>query len=78
MEELKKKYTDEIRNHNKAFEWLEEVREGIRTVTDATMWEAELKYKRILINIELLQLEFKKLGYTMTDQESKCGFEEVK
>lgn len=74
MEQLKQEYNSKLAEFNKAWRWLENLKETGKAISELKLQEAELKLKRMGIDLELLIVMLKQKGACPTEQEIKKGF----
>lgn len=74
MEQLKQEYNSKLAEFNKAWRWFEDLKLNKKAIHELKLQEAELKFKRISIDLELLIVMLKQKGECPTEQEIKEGF----
>ena len=74
MEQLKQEYNSKLSEFNKAWRWFEDLKLNKKTISELKLQEAELKLKRMSIDLELLIIMMKQKGECPTEQEIKEGF----
>lgn len=74
MEQLKIEYNSKLAEFNKAWRWFEDLKLNKKTISELKLQEAELKFKRMSIDLELLIIMMKQKGECPTEQEIKEGF----
>lgn len=74
MEQLKQEYNSKLAEFNKAWRWFENLKETGKAISELKLQEAELKFKRISIDLELLIVMLKQKGECPTEKEIKEGF----
>ena len=74
MEQLKKEYNSKLAEFNKAWRWFDNLRDTRKAISELKLQEAELKFKRMSIDLELLIIMMKQKGECPTEQEIKEGF----
>ncbi|MCZ2396141.1 MAG: hypothetical protein LC100_06305 [Chitinophagales bacterium] len=74
MEQLKIEYNSKLSEFNKAWRWFEDLKLNKKTISELKLQEAELKLKRMSIDLELLIIMMKQKGECPTEQEIKEGF----
>lgn len=74
MEQLKQEYNSKLSEFNKAWRWFDSLRDTGKAISELKLQEAELKLKRMSIDLELLIIMMKQKGECPTEQEIKEGF----
>lgn len=74
MELLKQEYNSKLAEFNKAWRWFDSLRDTGKAISELKLQEAELKFKRMGIDLELLIIMMKQKGECPTEQEIKEGF----
>lgn len=74
MEQLKIEYNSKLAEFNKAWMWFDSLKDTGRAISELKLQEAELKLKRMGIDLELLIIMIKQKGECPTEQEIKEGF----
>ena len=74
MEQLKQEYNSKLAEFNKAWRWFEDLKLNKKSISELKLQEAELKFKRMGIDLELLIIMMKQKGECPTEQEIKEGF----
>ena len=74
MEQLKIEYNSKLAEFNKAWRWFDNLRDTGKEISELKLQEAELKLKRMGIDLELLIIMIKQKGECPTEQEIKEGF----
>ena len=74
MELLKQEYNSKLAEFNKAWRWFDSLRDTGKAISELKLQEAELKLKRMSIDLELLIIMMKQKGECPTEQETKEGF----
>ena len=74
MEQLKIEYNSKLAEFNKAWRWFDSLRDTGKAISELKLQEAELKLKRMSIDLELLIVMMKQKGECPTEQEIKEGF----
>ena len=74
MEQLKQEYNSKLSEFNKAWRWFDSLRDTGKAISELKLQEAELKLKRMGIDLELLIVIMKQKGECPTEQEIKEGF----
>lgn len=74
MEQLKIEYNSKLAEFNKAWRWFEDLKLNKKSISELKLQEAELKLKRMGIDLELLIVIMKQKGECPTEQEIKEGF----
>ena len=74
MEQLKQEYNSKLSEFNKAWRWFDSLRDNGKAISELKLQEAELKLKRMSIDLELLIIIMKQKGECPTEQEIKEGF----
>lgn len=74
MELLKQEYNSKLAEFNKAWRWFDSLRDTGKAISELKLQEAELKLKRMSIDLELLIIMMKQKGECPTEQEIKEGF----
>ncbi len=74
MELLKQEYNSKLAEFNKAWRWFDSLRDTGKAISELKLQEAELKLKRMGIDLELLIIMMKQKGECPTEQEIKEGF----
>ena len=74
MEQLKQEYNSKLSEFNKAWRWFDNLRDTGKAISELKLQEAELKLKRMSIDLELLIIMMKQKGECPTEQEIKEGF----
>lgn len=74
MEQLKIEYNSKLAEFNKAWRWFDNLRDTGKAISELKLQEAELKFKRMSIDLELLIIMMKQKGECPTEQEIKEGF----
>ena len=74
MEQLKIEYNSKLAEFNKAWRWFNSLKETGKAISELKLQEAELKLKRMGIDLELLIIMMKQKGECPTEQEIKEGF----
>lgn len=74
MEQLKQEYNSKLAELNKAWRWFDNLRDTGKAISELKLQEAELKLKRMSIDLELLIIMMKQKGECPTEQEIKEGF----
>lgn len=74
MEQLKTEYNSKLAEFNKAWRWFDSLRDTGKAISELKLQEAELKLKRMSIDLELLIIMMKQKGECPTEQEIKEGF----
>ncbi len=74
MEQLKIEYNSKLAEFNKAWRWFDSLRDTGKAISELKLQEAELKLKRMSIDLELLIIMMKQKGECPTEQEIKEGF----
>ena len=74
MEQLKQEYNSKLAEFNKAWRWFEDLKLNKKSISELKLQEAELKFKRMSIDLELLIVLMKQKGECPTEQEIKEGF----
>lgn len=74
MEQLKIEYNSKLSEFNKAWRWFDNLRDTGKAISELKLQEAELKLKRMGIDLELLIIMMKQKGECPTEQEIKEGF----
>ena len=74
MEQLKQEYNSKLAEFNKAWRWFDSLRNTGKAISELKLQEAELKLKRMSIDLELLIIRMKQKGECPTEQEIKEGF----
>ena len=74
MEQLKQEYNSKLAEFNKAWRWFDSLKETGKAISELKLQEAELKLKRMAIDLELVIILIKQKGECPTEQEIKEGF----
>ena len=74
MEQLKQEYNSKLSEFNKAWRWFDSLRDTGKAISELKLQEADLKLKRMSIDLELLIVMMKQKGECPTEQEIKEGF----
>lgn len=74
MEQLKIEYNSKLAEFNKAWRWFDSLRDTGKAISELKLQEAELKLKRMGIDLELIIIMMKQKGECPTEQEIKEGF----
>ena len=74
MEQLKIEYNSKLAEFNKAWRWFNSLRYTGKAISELKLQEAEIKFKRMGIDLELLIILMKQKGECPTEQEIKEGF----
>ena len=74
MELLKQEYNSKLAEFNKAWRWFDSLRDTGKAISELKLQEADLKLKRMGIDLELLIIMMKQKGECPTEQEIKEGF----
>ena len=74
MEQLKIEYNSKLAEFNKAWRWFEDLKLNKKSISELKLQEAELKLKRMGIDLELIIIMIKQKGECPTEQEIKEGF----
>ena len=74
MEQLKQEYNSKLSEFNKAWRWFDSLRDTGKAISELKLQEAELKLKRMSIDLELIIIMMKQKGECPTEQEIKEGF----
>ena len=69
MEQLKIEYNSKLAEFNKAWRWFDNLRDTRKAISELKLQEAELKLKRMCIDLELLIIMIKQKGECPTEQE---------
>ena len=74
MEQLKIEYNSKLAEFNKAWRWFDNLKDTGKAISELKLQEAELKLKRMAIDLELIIILIKQKGECPTEQEIKEGF----
>ena len=74
MEQLKQEYNSKLSEFKKAWRWFDSLRDTGKAISELKLQEAELKLKRMGIDLELIIIMMKQKGECPTEQEIKEGF----
>ena len=74
MEQLKTEYNSKLAEFNKAWRWFDSLRDTGKSISELKLQEAELKLRRMGIDLELLIIMIKQKGECPTEQEIEEGF----
>ena len=75
MEQLKIEYNSKLAEFNKAWGWFEGLKATNKEIAELKLQEAELKLKRMAIDMELIIVMLKQKGVKPSRKEIKEGFE---